>query len=85
MYQEGSPYEPYFIAVNNWGQAVIGPTKKIVATHVIGELKVLIWFQSIDLIHVDMKAEQEHVIINASCIQYGLGYRMITIWLAMLK
>jgi len=44
MYQEDPPHELYFIAVDNWGQAIISPTKKIVATHVIGELEVLIWF-----------------------------------------
>ena len=44
IYQEGPPYKPYFIAVNNWGQAIIGPTKKIVATHIVRKLKILIWF-----------------------------------------
>jgi len=42
MYQEGPPHKPYFIAVNNQGQAIISPTKKIMATYVVGELKVLI-------------------------------------------
>ena len=42
MYQGGCPYEPYFIAVNNQGQAIIGSTKKIVTIYVVGELKVLI-------------------------------------------
>jgi len=44
MYQEGPPHELYIIAINNWGQAIIGPNKKIVAIHVVGELEVLIWF-----------------------------------------
>ena len=44
MFQEGPPYGPYFIAINNREQVIIGPSKKIVATHVIGELEVLIWF-----------------------------------------
>ena len=42
MYQEKSPYELYFITIDNWEQPIIGPNKKIVATYVIGELKVLI-------------------------------------------
>ena len=42
MYQGGPPHEPYFIAIENQGQPIIGPTKKIVATHVVGELEVLI-------------------------------------------
>ena len=51
MFQEGPPHEPYFIAINNKNQVIIGPSKKIVATHVIGELEVLVWF------HGDMKPE----------------------------
>jgi len=42
MFQEGPPHEPYFIAINNRGQIIIGPSKKTVATYVIGELKVLV-------------------------------------------
>ena len=42
MFQEGLPHEPYFIAINNREQVIIGPSKKIVATHVVGELEVLI-------------------------------------------
>jgi len=42
MYQGGPLHKPYFIAINNRGQAIIGPTKKIVATHVVGELEILI-------------------------------------------
>ena len=42
MFQGGSPHEPYFIAINNREQVIIGPNKKIVATFVIGELEVLI-------------------------------------------
>ena len=51
MYQGGPPHEPYFIAIDNKDQVIIGPSKKIVATHVVGELKVLVWF------HGDMKPE----------------------------
>ena len=42
MFQEGPPHKPYFIAINNREQVIIGPSKKIVATHVVGELEVLI-------------------------------------------
>ena len=42
MYQGGPPHEPYFIAINNKDQIIIGPSKKIVATHVVGELEVLV-------------------------------------------
>ena len=42
MYQGGPPYELYFIAIDNRDQIIIGSSKKIVATHVVGELEVLI-------------------------------------------
>ena len=42
MFQGGPPHEPYFIAINNWGQVIIGPNKKMVATYVVGELEVLV-------------------------------------------
>jgi len=42
MYQGGSPHEPYFIAIDNKDQVIIGPSKKIVATHVVEELEVLV-------------------------------------------
>jgi len=42
MYQGGSPHEPYFIAIDNKDQAIIGPSKKIVATYVVGELEILV-------------------------------------------
>jgi len=42
MYQGGPPHEPYFIAIDNKDQAIIGPSKKIVATHMVGELEVLV-------------------------------------------
>jgi len=41
MFYGGPPHEPYFIAIDNREQVIIGPSKKIVATHV-GELEVLI-------------------------------------------
>ena len=42
MFQGGPPHEPYFIAIGNKDQVIIGPSKKIVATHVVGELEVLV-------------------------------------------
>jgi len=42
MFQGGPPHEPYFIAKNNKDQIIIGPSKKIVAMHVVGELEVLV-------------------------------------------
>ena len=42
MFQGGPLHEPYFIAINNREQIIIGPSMKIVATYVVGELKVLI-------------------------------------------
>ena len=42
MFQGGPLYEPYFIAINNREQVIISPSKKIVATYVVGELEVLI-------------------------------------------
>ena len=42
MYQGGPPHEPYFIAIDNRDQVIIGPSKKIVAMHVVGELEVLV-------------------------------------------
>ena len=42
MFQGGPPHKPYFIAKDNKDQIIIGPSKKIVATHVVGELEVLV-------------------------------------------
>jgi len=42
MFQRGPPHEPYFIAIDNKDQVIIGPSKKIVATHVVGELEALV-------------------------------------------
>ena len=44
MFQGGPPHEPYFIAIDNWGQVIIGLNKKTVAIYVVEELEVLIWF-----------------------------------------
>ena len=42
MFQGGSPHKPYFIAIDNKDQIIISPSKKIVATYVVGELEVLV-------------------------------------------
>ena len=42
MFQGGSLHKPYFIAINNKDQVIIGPSKKIVAIHIVGELEVLV-------------------------------------------
>ena len=42
MYQGGLPHKPYFIAIDNRDQVIIGSSKKIVATHVVGELGILV-------------------------------------------
>ena len=42
MYQGGPPHEPYFIAIDNQEQIIIGPNKKTVAMYVVGELEVLL-------------------------------------------
>ena len=42
MFQGGPLHKPYFIAINNWDQIIISPSKKIVTTHMVGELGVLI-------------------------------------------
>ena len=42
MYQRGPPHEPYFIAIDNRDQIIIGPNKKTVAMYVVGELEVLV-------------------------------------------
>ena len=42
MYQGGPLHEPYFIAIDNQEQIIIGPNKKTVAMYVVGELEVLI-------------------------------------------
>ena len=44
IFQGGPPHEPYFIAIDNREQVIIGASKKTVATYVVGELEVLIWF-----------------------------------------
>ena len=42
MFQGGPLHKPYFIAIDNREQIIIGPSKKIVATYVVGELEVLV-------------------------------------------
>jgi len=42
MFQGGPLHEPYFIVIDNRGQVLISPNRKIVATFVVRELEVLI-------------------------------------------
>jgi len=42
MFQGGPLHKPYFIAIDNRKQVIIGPGKKIVAIHVVRELEVLV-------------------------------------------
>ena len=42
MFQGGLLHEPYFIAIDNMEQIIIGPSKKIVAIHMVGELVVMV-------------------------------------------
>ena len=42
MFQGGPLHKSYFIAIDNKNQIIIGPSKKIVATHVVEELEVLV-------------------------------------------
>jgi len=42
MFQGGPPHKHYFIAIDNKDQIIIGPSKKIVATYVVGELEILV-------------------------------------------
>ena len=42
MVQGGLPHKLYFIAIDNREQIIIGPSKKIIATHVVGELEILV-------------------------------------------
>ena len=44
IFQGGSLHKPFFIAIDNQGQVIISPSKKIVAIYVVKELKVLVWF-----------------------------------------
>ena len=42
IFQGGPPYELFFIAINNQGQVIISPNKKMVTTYVVRELEILI-------------------------------------------
>jgi len=42
MFQGGPLHEPFFIVIDNQGQVIIGPNKKMVATYMVGELEVLV-------------------------------------------
>ena len=42
MFQGGPPHELFFITIDNQGQVIIGPNKKMVVMHVEEELEVLV-------------------------------------------
>ena len=42
MFQEGPPHDLFFIAIDNQGHVIIGLNKKMIATYVVGELKILV-------------------------------------------
>ena len=42
MYQEDPLHKLFFIAIDCQGQVIIGLNKKTVATHVLGELEILV-------------------------------------------
>jgi len=42
MFQGSLPHKPFFIAIDNRGQVIIGSNKKLVATYMVGELEVLV-------------------------------------------
>ena len=42
MFQGGLLHKLYFIAIDNMEQIIVGPSKKTVAIHVIGELAVMV-------------------------------------------
>ena len=52
MFQGGPPYKTFFIAIDNREQVIIGSNKKMVATYIVGELKVLIWFMGIWMLKI---------------------------------
>ena len=47
LYQGELSYELYFIAIDNYGRAIIGPNKKSVAMYIVRELEVLVQFMKI--------------------------------------
>ena len=41
MYMKGPSHEPYFIMLTLQEKIIIGPTKKLVASYVVGDLALL--------------------------------------------
>jgi len=41
MFTGGPPHEPFFITLTLRGEIIIGPTKKLVASYVVGDLAFL--------------------------------------------
>ena len=53
MFQGGLLHEPFFIAIDNQGQVIIGPNKKN-SSYICGR-----GTQDVDLIHENMNTEKE--------------------------
>jgi len=41
MYTGGPSHKPYFIALTLQGEVIIGPTKKLVVSYVVGDLTLV--------------------------------------------
>ena len=41
IYMEEPSHKPYFIMLILWEQVIVGPTKKLVVSHVVGDLALL--------------------------------------------
>ena len=44
IFIEGLPHESFFIVLTIQGEIIIRPTKKLVTSHVVGDLVLLDWF-----------------------------------------
>ena len=72
MFQGGPPHEPYFIAINNREQIIIGPSKKN-SGYIYGRR-----IGGLNLIHENMNAKNRGIVtINAFWIQHGLRQRVM--------
>jgi len=54
MFTGGLLYEPFFIVLKLWETLVIEPTKKLIATYVVGDLAFLNW-----KVHKDINTKVE--------------------------
>ena len=69
MYQGGPPHELFFIAIDCQGQVIIGPNKKIVVMHVLGELEILAWFMRTWILHLIISINTyKYTLVNYSSL-----------------